>query len=242
MTIYDLTAWGLDSREEGGVRMWIRMQRKPLTEILTTYLPSILLLLITFATTLFKPYFFEAALTVNLTNMLVMTTIFIGVMQNLPTTAYTKMIDIWLIGCQLVPFMEVVLLTAMELLREGDGSGVTRVEKTLPEDKESESTAEETRTINHHGAPRVVQLGLYREEGEVPQQAASAALATVERGPASPPSLPAILSAGEEEETRKQHKKYIRWIKYFGKSFTFILVWSFSFSAAISWLLCKTLF
>ena len=45
------------------------------------------------------------------------------VMQMLPATAYVKMVDIWLIFGQLVPFAEVVLLTAMEYIREGDGSG-----------------------------------------------------------------------------------------------------------------------
>ena len=55
--------------------------------------------------------------------MLVMTTIFISVMQMLPATAYVKMVDVWLIFGQLVPFSEVILLTAMEFIREGDGSG-----------------------------------------------------------------------------------------------------------------------
>ena len=36
----------------------------------------------------------------------------------LPTTAYIKMVDIWLVFCQLVPFSEVILLTAMEYHRE----------------------------------------------------------------------------------------------------------------------------
>ena len=45
----------------------------------------------------FKPGFFEAALGVNLTTMLVMTTIIINVRQILPTTSYIKMFDIWLI-------------------------------------------------------------------------------------------------------------------------------------------------
>ena len=45
--------------------------------MLTTYLPSVLLLLITFATTHFKQFYFEAALTVNVTIMLVTTTLFI---------------------------------------------------------------------------------------------------------------------------------------------------------------------
>ena len=44
----------------------------------------------------------------NLTTMLVMTTIFTNLMDKLPPTAYVKMIDIWLIGGQLIPFIEVV--------------------------------------------------------------------------------------------------------------------------------------
>ena len=39
-------------------------------------------------------------------------------MEGLPHTSDIKMIDIWLIFCQLVPFSEVVLLTAIEYLRE----------------------------------------------------------------------------------------------------------------------------
>ena len=103
--------------------MTIVLKRKIMNEMMTTYLPSILLILITYATTFFKPYFFEAALSVNLTTMLVMTTIFMTVMQMLPATAYIKMIDIFLIFGQLYPFAEVVLLTIMEYHRDGDGSG-----------------------------------------------------------------------------------------------------------------------
>ena len=50
--------------------------------------------------------------------MLVMTTIFISKMEGLPPTSDIKMIDIWLVLCQMVPFVEVVLLTAMEYYRE----------------------------------------------------------------------------------------------------------------------------
>ena len=101
-----------------GIKMRIRMKRKIMSEMMTTYFPSLLLMMITYATTFFKPFFFEAALSVNLTTMLVMTTIFISKMEGLPPTSATKMIDYWLILCQLVPFAQVVLLTAMEYLRE----------------------------------------------------------------------------------------------------------------------------
>ena len=58
----------------------------------------------------FKPYFFEATLSVNLPTMLVITTIFISKIEgSLPPTSDIKMINIWLILCQLAPFAQVVL-------------------------------------------------------------------------------------------------------------------------------------
>ena len=100
--------------------MMIVMKRKIISEMMTTYFPTLLLTAITFATTFFKPFFFEAALSVNLTTMLVMTTIFMSKMESLPPTSDIKMIDIWLVLCQMVPFAEVVLLTAMEYHRKDD--------------------------------------------------------------------------------------------------------------------------
>ena len=123
MTLFQMNHWDLAYKDkekpEEGIRMTIVLKRKMMSEMMTTYFPSILLMLITFATTFFKPIFFEAALTVNLTNMLVMTTIFISVMEKLPLTSYSKMIDYWLIFCQLVPFAEVreALFTTDFLLR-----------------------------------------------------------------------------------------------------------------------------
>ena len=119
MTLFRLTHWTLNSKSAGdGLRVTITMQRIFASEVMTTYFPSLLLSAITFATTFFKPFFFEAALSVNLTTMLVMTTIFISKMESLPPTSDVKMIDIWLILCQMVPFAEVILLTAMEYHRE----------------------------------------------------------------------------------------------------------------------------
>ena len=98
------------------------MKRKIVSEVMTTYFPTLLLTAITFATTFFKPFFFEAALSVNLTTMLVMTTIFISKMESLPHTSDIKMIDIWLVLCQMVPFAEVILLTGMEYQRTDDSN------------------------------------------------------------------------------------------------------------------------
>ena len=120
MTLFTITNYILVNASDPrkGIRMTVTMKRKIMSEMMTTYFPSLLLMLITFATTFFKPFFFEAALSVNLTTMLVMTTIFISKMEGLPPTSDIKMIDIWLVLCQMVPFAEVVLLTAMEYNRE----------------------------------------------------------------------------------------------------------------------------
>ena len=62
---------------KAGIQMEIIFKRRLMNELLTTYLPTFMLLGITYATTFFKPFYFEAALTVNLTVMLVITTLFI---------------------------------------------------------------------------------------------------------------------------------------------------------------------
>ena len=54
----------------------------------------------------------------NLTCMLVLTTIFIDVSNNLPKTSYMKMIDVWLLFTLLQPFIVVLIHTYMDTLRE----------------------------------------------------------------------------------------------------------------------------
>ena len=114
LALFQIIDWNLLYREtkspDEGIQLVIVMRRKILSEMMSTYLASILLMFITFATTFVKPFFFEVALTLNMTNMLVMTTIFISVMEKLPITSYPKMVDFWLIFCQLVPFTEVRLI------------------------------------------------------------------------------------------------------------------------------------
>ena len=150
MPIFRNMDWNLDKATfvngKEGIRMVIVLKRKITSEMMTTYFPSLLLTAITFATTFFKPFFFEAALSVNLTTMLVMTTIFMSKMEGLPPTSDIKMIDIWLVLCQMVPFAEVVLLTAMEYHRRDFSHGpdedmllkmsVDDIEEDEPEEKE----------------------------------------------------------------------------------------------------------
>ena len=113
LTMFTIQNLNLVKRKEL-VIMTIVLKRKVAMELLTTYLPTILLLLITFVTIFFDKDLFGDAIAVNLTIMLVMTTIFTSKIEELPPTSDMKMIDIWLIFCLVVPFLEVILRTAIE--------------------------------------------------------------------------------------------------------------------------------
>ena len=113
LTMFTITNLTL-AKEDNMVYMALKLKRKVAMELLTTYLPTILLLLITFVTIFFDKDLFGDAIAVNLTIMLVMTTIFTSKIEELPPTSDMKMIDIWLIFCLVVPFLEVILRTTIE--------------------------------------------------------------------------------------------------------------------------------
>ena len=115
LTMFTVTNLTLNEKETGNmVYMALKLKRKVAMELLTTYLPTSLLLLITLVTIFFDKDLFADAISVNLTIMLVMTTIFTSKIEELPPTSDMKMIDIWLIFCLVVPFAEVILRTSIE--------------------------------------------------------------------------------------------------------------------------------
>ncbi len=91
------------------VRVDLLFGRRILSTVLSSYLPTFLICVMVFATNYFKGFFFEAIVTVNLTSLLALTTLFVSIMNSLPKTSYIKMMDIWLIFCLTIPFCEVIL-------------------------------------------------------------------------------------------------------------------------------------
>ena len=117
LTMFTITNLTLSKEESTNmVSMALKLKRKVTTELLTTYLPTILLLVISFVTISFNDGLFGDSLAVNLTIMLVMTTIFTSKIEELPPTSDMKMIDIWLISCLVIPFLAVILRTTIESL------------------------------------------------------------------------------------------------------------------------------
>ena len=114
-----------------GIALELVLKRRITNALLTTYLPTLLILVIVYTTNFFKSFFFEAVVTVNLTALLVLTTLFISVSGSLPPTAYVKMIDIWLIFSQLIPFTQVLLHTFMDYMRDGQDREVNHHGKAI---------------------------------------------------------------------------------------------------------------
>ena len=106
----------------------IFLGRRLLSIILTVFVPTLILNIVGHSSNYFKEFFFEAVISVNVTAMLVLTTMFINVSNNLPKTAYIKMIDVWLLFNLVKPFNDILVTTYIDYLRS-DGD----------------------RDINHHG-------------------------------------------------------------------------------------------
>ena len=71
--MYVITKWTLEyrnqERSEEGIQMKLVLKRRIINELLTSYLPSVLLIFISYSTTFFRPFYFEASVTVNLTTI-----------------------------------------------------------------------------------------------------------------------------------------------------------------------------
>ena len=126
----------------------VTLGRRLLGTILTVFLPTILMNVVGHAANYFKPFFFEAVVSVNLTVMLVLTTMFINVSNQLPKTSYIKMMDVWLIFNLIVPFVEVLLHTYKDMLREEENREVNqhgRVRKIGEEDDDDKKDCPDLR-------------------------------------------------------------------------------------------------
>ena len=137
LVMFTITDLILEKRKEQ-VHMVITLKRKIQTELLTTYVPTLLLLIIAYVTHFFKAEYFDSKVSVNLTIMLVNTTIFTSKIQELPPTSDTKMIDIWLIFCLLVPFAFALIQTAIESYREDEMADAKRSEAWSEQSKDDQ--------------------------------------------------------------------------------------------------------
>ena len=94
---------------------------------MAVFVLSLILNFVRHMSNFFKEFFFEAIISVNMTTMLVITTMFINVSNNLPKTAYIKMINIWLLLNLIKPFVDILVTTYMDSLKSDESRETRRV-------------------------------------------------------------------------------------------------------------------
>ena len=114
---YIIIKYEMKNKKSSNMIISVMLGRRTLSQILTIYLPSTIIIVVVYSTNFLKQFFFEAIVSVNLTAMLVLTTIFLGVSGDLPTTSYVKYVEIWLLFCLFVPFIYVLLHIFIDSLR-----------------------------------------------------------------------------------------------------------------------------
>ena len=93
----------------------IELQRMPQFHIYCTYLPTFCIICICIFTLYIDEKFFETSIMVSLTAMLVLYTLFQGISASIPSTAYLKLIDVWLIFSLVLPFGVFLIQTVLVL-------------------------------------------------------------------------------------------------------------------------------
>ena len=102
----------------GQAFFYIIMKRRFAYYIISVYLPSLSLLMVTHWTNFISVEHFEANIMVHLTAMLVMYTLFQATSISLPQTAYVKLIDVWLLYGLTLPFLGFILTCLEEIYKE----------------------------------------------------------------------------------------------------------------------------
>ena len=92
--------------------------------------------------------------TVNLTGMLVLTTLFIANLNALPRTPNLKLMDVWLIFTLLIPFAEVLLHTAISSFQERSARNTAKVGPRA--ESGSATLGQEDEGCNNNRALRII--------------------------------------------------------------------------------------
>ena len=113
---YIITEWK-DYKEKNKLVLKISLGRSLMSVILTTMLPTIILILVALSTNYYNKQHFKTIIPVNLTSMLSMVTLYVGMSSRLPRTSYLKMIDVWLFFSLFIPFINIILHGYLEFQR-----------------------------------------------------------------------------------------------------------------------------
>ncbi|KAK3887647.1 hypothetical protein Pcinc_008254 [Petrolisthes cinctipes] len=97
------------------VKVRIPLKRRVGYALTDIYIPSLVLLLISYLSLFFRPHIFEVRIMTTLTALLVMATLFSQVSSSLPKTSYFKMVDVWLLFCIVMSFLIIIFHVIIDL-------------------------------------------------------------------------------------------------------------------------------
>lgn len=100
-----------------GQRLMLVLRNQYIYYISAAYVPSCMLLVISYLTYHYNMEDFQTRISVALTSLLVLATLFSELVGGLPKTSYLKLIDIWFLGCIVANFFMVVCLVLIEKQR-----------------------------------------------------------------------------------------------------------------------------
>ena len=92
--------------------------RDLMSVLLGIVLPTAIIVVVALSTNYYAEQHFKTVIPVNLTGMLLMVNLFVGLSGSLPQTSYLKMIDFWLVASLIVPFTNVLLHGYLDHLRK----------------------------------------------------------------------------------------------------------------------------
>nr|XP_045625856.1 uncharacterized protein LOC123775072 [Procambarus clarkii] len=102
------------------VKVEVRFFRRYNFYLLTLYIPTALLIVIAYASFFFNPDDFNSRITVALTALLVLASLFTQMSNSLPKTSYFKLVDVWLFFAIVIIFVVVILQTLIDFFADKD--------------------------------------------------------------------------------------------------------------------------
>ncbi|XP_042864267.1 glycine receptor subunit beta-like [Penaeus japonicus] len=106
-----------DWRNHSAREVVLRMENLSGFYVSSTYIPTFLMVVISYSTLFFELDDFNDRIMVSLTALLVLATLFTQITETTPKTAYLKLLDVWFVATILVNFSIVMLLVSINVLR-----------------------------------------------------------------------------------------------------------------------------
>ena len=118
---YEVQGWSVETGQvknrddKIGITYTIHLKRNIQSIMMVTYLPTLLMNLINQATNFLSSQQYELIITVNITCMMVLTSVYLSVSTSLPRTSNIKPVEWWLIFNLAYPFLVILVNVVIQV-------------------------------------------------------------------------------------------------------------------------------